>query len=62
MGGSKIGVIESHLITPEMAERGLMLDIYNVDEYDLTGDEPVAKSDKKEYIFFGKITWNGEFT
>ena len=50
MGGSKIGVIESHLITPEMAERGVMLDIYNVDEYDLTGDEPVAKSDKKDRL------------
>ena len=50
MGGNKIGVIESHLITPEMAERGVMFDIYNVDEYDLTGDEPVAKSDKKDRL------------
>ena len=50
MGSNRIGVIDSYMITPEMRERGIMLDICKNHKYDSSGNEIVTKSDKKDRL------------
>ena len=48
---SRIGVIRSYPITPEMAERGLMIDTGSVNEHwTLVGDEYVEVENKKQRL------------